>query len=42
MTLYWPPEKTFQYRFKGREELTLTIPLENNKNKKQENKGIEK
>lgn len=40
MTLYWPPEKTFQYKFKDNKELVLTIPMEDNK--KKENKGMEK
>ena len=34
MTLNWPPEKTFQYDFKEEKELTMVIPLVDNKKEK--------
>lgn len=40
MKLEWPPENTLIYPLKGKEELTIEIPLVKDKSKeKQNNKG---
>lgn len=37
--IIWPPEKTFKYNFRGKEELDLEIPLvDNEKEIKQEDR----
>ena len=37
MKLEWPPEKTFDYPFKEKDELNLEIPLVEDKSKKKQN-----
>ena len=33
LNLNWPPEDTFKYEFKGKEQMDLEIPLFENKKK---------